>query len=110
MAPKESQANKLKRYRAQKSEEYARIILSTPRKVSLYSVIPYPGVVMIMGDIRTGKTALAHEIAGEMHHKRNLPAILHMPRMDEKQRKSLQRVTPSWMKVTTKRSQWKDRR
>lgn len=109
MTPKESQANKLKRYRAQKSEEYARTILSTPRKVSLYSVIPYPGVVMIMGDIRTGKTGLAHAIAGEMHRKHNLPAILHIPKLDERQRKSLQRITPSWMKVATKRSQWKDR-
>jgi len=109
LTPKESQTNKLKRYRQQKSEEYARAILSAPRKVNLYSIIPYPGVVMIMGDIRTGKTGLAHEIAGEMHSRRNLPAILHMPRMDEKQRKSLQHIIPSWMKVTTKRSQWKDR-
>ena len=109
MTPKESLSNKLKRYRQRKSDDYARVILSTPRKVSLYSAIPYPGVVIIMGDIRTGKTGLAHEIASEMHSRRKLPAILHMPRMDEKQRKSLQRITPAWMKVTTKRSQWKDK-
>jgi hypothetical protein len=109
LTAKESQANKLKRYRQKKSDEYARAILSIPQKASLYSLIPYPGVVMIMGDIRTGKTGLAHEIAGEMHCRRNLPAILHMPRMDEKQRRSLQRILPPWMKVTTKRSQWKDR-
>jgi len=64
---------------------------------------------MIMGDIRTGKTGLAHEIAGEMHSRRKLPAILHMPRMNEKQRRRVQGIVPSWMKVTTKRSQWKDR-
>jgi len=109
VTPKESMSNKLKRYRQQKSDDYARVILSTPRKVSLYSAIPYPGVVMIMGDIRTGKTGLAHEIANEMHNRRKLPAILHMPRMDEKQRKSLQRSMPAWMKVTTKRNQWKDK-
>ncbi len=109
MTPKQSQTDRLKRYRKQKAEEYARAILSTPRKVSLYSVIPYPGVVMIMGDIRTGKTGLAHEIANELHRRRNLPAILHMPRMDERRKKSLQRFLPSWMKVTTRRSQWKDR-
>jgi hypothetical protein len=107
LTAKESQ--KLKRYREKKSDEYARAILSIPQKASLYSLIPYPGVVMIMGDIRTGKTGLAHEIAGEMHCRRNLPAILHMPRMDEKQRRSLQRILPPWMKVTTKRNQWKDR-
>lgn len=64
---------------------------------------------MIMGDIRTGKTGLAHEIASEMHTRRHLPTTLHIPRLDEKQRRSLQRITPSWMKVTTKRSQWKDK-
>lgn len=109
MTPKNGQANKLKKYRQQKADEYAKVILSPPRKASLYSIIPYPGVVMVMGDIRTGKTAVAHEIASEMHSRRNLPAILHMPRMDEKQRKSLQRIIPRWMKVTTKRSQWKDK-
>lgn len=109
MTPKQSQTDKLRNYRKRKSEEYARIILSVPRKTALYSAIPYPGVVMIMGDIRTGKTALAHEIANGVHSRRKLPAILHMPRMDEKQRASFQRITPSWMQVTTKRSQWKDK-
>ena len=109
MTPKQSQTDTLRNYRKRKSEEYARIILSVPRKTALYSAIPYPGVVMIMGDIRTGKTALAHEIANGVHSRRKLPAILHMPRMDEKQRASFQRITPSWMQVPTKRSQWKDK-
>jgi hypothetical protein len=106
---KQNQANKLKKYRQQKAEEYARAILSIPQKANLYSLIPYPGVVMIMGDIRTGKTGLAHEIADEMHRRRNLPAILHMPRIDDKLRRAIQRIVPRWMIVTTKRSQWKDR-
>jgi len=106
---KQNQANKLKKYRQQKAEEYARAILSIPQKANLYSLIPYPGVVMIMGDIRTGKTGLAHEIADEMHRRRNLPAILHMPRIDDKLRRAIQRIVPRWMTVTTKRSQWKDR-
>lgn len=108
MTPKESLTNKLKRYRQQKSDEYAGAILAIPRKVNLYSIIPYPGVVMIMGDIRTGKTGVAHEIAHLMHSKRNLPAILHLPRADEKLRKAMQHLVPSWIKVTTKRGQWKD--
>ncbi len=107
MIAKESQ--KLKRYREKKSDEYARAILSIPQKASLYSVIPYPGVIMIMGDIRTGKTGVAHEIAAEMHNRRGLPAILHMPRIDEKLRKAIQHLVPNWMTVTTKRNQWKDR-
>lgn len=108
MTKKGSPVNKLKRLRQQKSDEYARVIIGTPQKASLYSITPYPGVVMIMGDIRTGKTGEAHEIANLMHSKRHLPAILHLPRADEKMRKAVQRLVPAWMKVTTKRSQWKD--
>lgn len=63
---------------------------------------------MIMGDIRTGKTGLAHEIANVMHSRRELPAILHLPRVDEKLRRDVQHIVPSWIKVTTKRSHWKD--
>ena len=105
----ESQTNRLKKLRQKKSDEYARAILSVPEKANLSSIIPYPGVVMVMGDIRTGKTGLAHEIASMMHSRRDLPAILHMPNIDERLRKSVQRLLPSWMKVTTKRGQWKDR-
>jgi len=109
LTPKQTWSDKLRRYRSQKSAEYAQAILATPKRAQLYSAIPYPGVVMIMGDIRTGKTGLAHEIAGQMHSRRNLPAMLHIPRLTEQQRKRLQRLTPSWMKVVNKRNQWKDR-
>lgn len=102
------QANKLKKLHEKKAEEYARAILSVPQKGNLYSMIPYPGVVMIMGDIRTGKTGLAHEIAYLMHSRRHLPAILHVPKADEKLRKTIQRLVPEWLKVTTKRKDWKD--
>jgi len=102
-------SEKLKKYRKHQSDEYAETILATPRKATLYSLIPYPGVVMIMGDIRTGKTGLAHQVANELHIKQGLPAILHMPRMTETQRRSLQRIVPKWMTVTTRRAQWKDK-
>jgi hypothetical protein len=105
----QSQTNQLKKLRQKKSDEYARAILSVPEKRNLYSIIPYPGVVMIMGDIRTGKTGLAHEIANMMNSRRGLPAILHMPNIDEKLRKSMQHLLPSWMKITRKRGDWKDR-
>jgi hypothetical protein len=105
----QTQTNRLRKLREKKSEEYARAILSVPEKANLYSLIPYPGVVMIMGDIRTGKTGLAHEIAYLMHSRRHLPAVLHVPKADEKVRKAIQRLVPSWMKATTNRKDWKDR-
>jgi hypothetical protein len=105
----QAQTIRLKKLRDKKAEEYARAILSVPQKANIYSIIPYPGVVMVMGDIRTGKTGLAHEIAYLMHSRRGLPATLHVPKADEKLRKSIQKLVPSWMKVTTKRKDWKDR-
>jgi hypothetical protein len=63
---------------------------------------------MIMGDIRTGKTGLAHEIAHLMHSRRNLPAVLQLPAVDEKLRRQVQHLVPPWMKVTTNRKEWKD--
>lgn len=105
MSPK-SWAEKLKGYRQNKSEDYAKTILSSPKKTNLYSSLRFPGVIIIMGDIRSGKTALAHEIAQGYHKRRDLPAVLHLPSLDEARRKKVQKLIPSWMKVTTKRSQW----
>jgi hypothetical protein len=104
----QAQTNRLKKLRDKKAEEYARAILSVPQKANLYSTIPYPGVVMIMGDIRTGKTGCAHDIAYLMHSRRHLPAILHVPRATEPLRKDIQKLVPPWMKVTTRRKDWKD--
>jgi len=109
VTPRLSWAEKLKRHRQDKANEYAQAILSAPVKKSLYSTLRYPGVIMIMGDIRSGKTALAHEIANEMHRRRNLPAIIHVPMMDERRRKQIQKLVPSWMKVVNLRSQWAQR-
>jgi hypothetical protein len=101
-----SWADRLKRYRRDKAEEYAKTILSVPKRVNLYSAMRFPGVAIIMGDIRSGKTGLAHEIANEYQRRRHLPAILHLPHLNEAQRKKVQKLVPAWMKVATKRSQW----
>lgn len=106
MTAKQTWAQKLKRYRSDKANEYARAILSPPQKAALYSAIRYPGVAMIMGDIRSGKTALAHEIAGQFHSRRNLPAVLHTPAITQGDQRRIQKLVPPWMKVATKFSQW----
>lgn len=106
MSPKLSWAEKLKRYQKSKADDYARRILEEPQKVSLYSTLRFPGLCMIAGDIRTGKTGLAHEIASMMHSRRKLPATLHIPPDLEKRRAEIQKLVPPWMKVTSKRSEW----
>ncbi len=91
MTPKLSYSEKLKRFRKGKQEEYARVILSDPQRVPLYQALRYPGVIIIMGDIRSGKTGLAHEIARILHQKKRLPAVVHMPQAPDNIRKKIQK-------------------
>ena len=106
MTPKVSFTEKLKRWRKDKQEDYARVIISAPVKVPLYQAMRFPGVTIIMGDIRSGKTALAHDIARQMHDRKKVPTVVHMPRTPEVIRKKIQKQIPPWMQVVTTRSQW----
>jgi len=98
--------DKLKQWRRTHEENYAETILSTPKKVSLFSALPFPGVVLIMGDRRMGKTALAHEAADLFHKRRNIPAVIHMPNVPEPIRRKIQKHLPGWMSIVTRRSEW----
>lgn len=109
MNPTPTWAEKLKSYRRNKSEDYARTILSPPNKTNLFKAMRFPGVAIIMGDIRSGKTGLAHEIANEYHKRRGIPAVLHLPHLNEARRKKVQQMVPEWMLVATKRDQWPQR-
>ena len=102
-----SWTEKLKRYRKNKAEDYARTVLQEPPKVSLIKVVPFPGLILEMGGRRQGKSGLAHEIAYEVHNKRGVPAVVHMPKaVPEHIRHRIQRLLPKWMKVVTDRSEW----
>jgi|GEM_PF-1930084 len=103
---KKSWSDKLKQWRKDNEEHYAQTILSKPKKVSLYSILPFPGVVLIMGDRRMGKTGLAHEAAKQFHGRRGLPAVIHMPQVSENIRKKIQKLLPQWMKIVTRRTEW----
>lgn len=97
---------KLKKWRKDKQEEYSKAILSPPETTTLYSVLPYPGVVLVMGGRRKGKTGLAHEAARQFHSRRKIPAVVHLPHAPEAVRKKLQRLLPSWMKIVSRVSEW----
>lgn len=103
---KASWSEELKKWRRDNQEHYAKTILSAPQKISLYKSLPFPGVVLIMGDRRMGKTGLAHEAANQFHNRRNLPAVIHMPNVPENIRRKIQKLLPSWMKIVTRRSEW----
>ncbi|HUV51908.1 MAG TPA: ATP-binding protein [Dehalococcoidia bacterium] len=106
MTPKLAWSEKLRRHRKDKAENYARAILEPPIRVPLYSALRFPGVVLIMGDIRAGKTALAHEIARLMNERRNLPAILHLPKVPDTIRRNIQKELPQWITVVSNRAEW----
>lgn len=97
---------KLKKWRKDKQEEYAKAILSPPGTATLYGVLPYPGVVLVMGARRKGKTGLAHEAARQFHSRRRIPAVVHLPHAPEAQRKKIQRLLPPWMKIVSRVSEW----
>lgn len=105
MTPK-AWADKLKKWRKDKADQYARTILVPPTKTTLYRTMPFPGVVVLMGERRYGKSGLAHEVANQFHNRRHVDAVLHLPGVPETTRKKVQKMLPGWFKVVTRRSQW----
>ena len=99
-------SEKLKKWRKNKQEEYSKAILSPPETTTLYRVLPYPGVVLVMGARRKGKTGLAHEVANQFHSRRHIPAVVHLPHAPEAVRKRLQKLLPPWMKIVSRVSEW----
>lgn len=96
----------MKKHRKQQADLYARTIVSDPEHIQLYQGLRFPGLVIIMGDIRSGKTGLAHKIAEVMHQRKGLPCCLHLPTLSKERAKKIQRQVPPWMKVTRDRSEW----
>jgi len=110
MTPKTSWTEKLKRYRKEKAEEYAKIVLQVPPKVPLYHALPFPGLILIMGDRRMGKTGIAHEIANQVHARLGLPTVVNMPEVvPENTKRKIGRLLPNWMSVVSSRNAWPKR-
>jgi len=99
-------ADKLKQWRRDHSESYAKTILDRPVEISMAKLIPLPGVILLMGARGMGKTGEAHSIAVDLHRRRNIPAVIHLPNADDKMRRKVQGRVPSWMKVVSSVSQW----
>ena len=104
---KKSFLDKLRQWRKDKEEQYARAIMETPAKSTILKAISHPGVVLIMGRRRNGKTATAHKIAEEFHRSKHLPAMVHLPPTTPQQvRENIQKRLPRYMTVTTKKEEW----
>jgi hypothetical protein len=93
---------KLRKWRQDHEEEYARIIMSAPEKTTILKAFPFPGTILLMGAKRKGKSALAHTAAEKFHNTRGIPAVLHLPSsVPLKLRQEIQKLLPSWMKIVT---------
>lgn len=111
----------LKKWRQSNAEKYAQALLQEPVKTSICKEVPFPGVILIMGDRREGKTALAHKIVEDVRKKKRIggkppEAVLHLPNtVPEAMRLRIQRMLPGdgggrrrkhWFHVMTDPNKW----
>lgn len=106
MTPRTSWSNKLKKWRKDHEEQYAKAIIAPPIKTTMLKAIPLPGVILIMGAKGMGKSALAHGIAERLHKIKDIPVVLHLPTVPMELQKQIQKLLPSWIKVVTSTNQW----
>lgn len=93
MSPEARQ--KMKSWLDAHKNKWAKALLSAPTKRTLRRVIPFPGVILIMGDYRSGKTGLAMQIMDDFHAHKGLGGAVCYPEKSAK----LRRLLPSWVKI-----------
>ena len=98
---------KLRKWRKDKEEQYARAIMEKPEKSTILKLFHLPDVTLIMGSRRYGKTATAHKIAEEMNKSKGVRAMVHLPPSAPQEiRQKIQKLLPAYMKVTTRKEEW----
>ncbi len=99
--------DKLRQWRKDKEEQYARTVMEPPIKSTILKLFSLPGVGLILGARRFGKTATAHKIGEDMHKSRGVGVMVHLPPSTPTEtRKTIQKLLPEYMKVTTKTEEW----
>jgi len=101
--------DKLKEWRRGHEKLYAQVLLADPQPTTILKAIPSPGLSLLMGDIGSGKSGLAHEIAWQLYQKKGHPAVIHLPphapvQVKEKAKRLLSKY--KWIKVTTSLAEW----
>lgn len=90
----------MKKWETKKREQMAEAVMRPPVHTTLLKVIPFPGVVLIMGDRGAGKTATACAIMEAFHNGRyQLGGTVKLPEALPKGKK---RIFPSWIKPVYK--------
>ncbi len=99
--------DKLRKWRKDKEEQYARTIMEKPIKSTILKLFRLPGVILILGSRRFGKTASAHKIGEELHKSRGVRVMVHLPPSAPPDiRNKIQKLLPAYMKVTTRKEEW----
>lgn len=80
------------------NERFARSLLEEPERTTLAREIPAQGVLVLMGDIRAGKTGLAFKIMDFLHERQDMPGCLFLPFNLEKRKSKL---LPRWVSLCT---------
>lgn len=90
--------DKLKKWQRDRNESVAKALMSPPEKTTILRVLPFPGVVIIMGTRGSGKSALAHEIMNQFHRSRKLAGCMLLPTMLPQRKR---RLLPKWIGTVT---------
>lgn len=99
--------DKMRQWRKDKEEQYARTIMGKPERSTLLKLFHLPDVTLIMGSRRFGKTATAHKIGEDLHRSKGVNVMVHLPPSAPPEvRKVIQKQLPDYMKVTTKTTEW----
>lgn len=99
--------DKLHKWRKDKEEQYARTIMEKPERSTILKLFRLPGVALILGSRRYGKTASAHKIGEDLHRSKGVRVMVHLPpTAPQETRQRIQKLLPDYMKVTTKKEEW----
>ncbi len=99
--------DKLRTWRKDKEEQYARAIMEKPERSTILKLFRLPGVALILGSRRYGKTASAHKIGEDLHRSKGVRVMVHLPpTAPQETRQRIQKLLPDYMKVTTKKEEW----
>jgi len=102
MTPKQTWAEKQRKWQRAQEETIAKSMMSPPVPSSLTKVVPFPGVAIIMGARGEGKSALGYAIAEQMHKRRKLPAVVYVPVNLAQLVNKVGKLTPKWITVLTR--------
>lgn len=101
MVKKANWTDKRRKWREQQAEMLSKAILAEPSASSLIKCVKRPSVITILGHRGNGKSALAYEIAAQLHARYNMAGDVYLPPHLQSLQPRLQKLIPPWMRVVT---------